>query len=237
MLTCAECGFAFYANSKPRRKKNKTYLCPAYRCLGRNHPVHVVKKRVGCTQSQITAKVLDPLVWQAIMDLLTTPDLLTHAMDEYYADTGMELIHSQMEFIDQQIQQRKAEDDKLYRAYMKGAFDEEEFAARRRQVKAAIQSLQGEREALAAQIMTQEEFNQRRQMVTDFVERMRSDLCSMDVPFEVKRRIVKMIVDEIELNVNERWFKIKGVLKGTFSLDGERFVTTPVGRDSSRQLT
>jgi site-specific DNA recombinase len=236
LLTCAECGYAFCAQTRKVRPQKKTYLCPTYRCTGKNNQLHVVKERVACTQSQISAKILDPLVWQAIMDLLTTPDLLTQAMDEYYADTGMELIHSQMEFIGQQIQQREAEDEKLYRAYMKGAFDEEEFAARRREVKIAMQTLQGEREALAAQIMSQEEFNQRRRMVTDFVEEMRCNLCSVDVPFEVKRRIVKMIVDGIELNVNERWFRIKGVLKGTFSLDDGRFVTTPVDRDSSIRL-
>jgi site-specific DNA recombinase len=235
MLTCAECGFSFTSNTKPRHRKNKTYVSPCYRCARKNHQVRVVRERAGCTQSQITARVLDPLVWKAIMELLTTPDLLTRAMDEYYADTGMELIHSQMEFIDQQIQQRETEDERLYRAYVKGAFDEQEFAERRREVKLAIQTLQHEREVLSAQIISQEEFNQRRQIVTDFVDRMRSDLCSMDVPFEMKRRIVKMIVDDIEVNVNERWFRIKGVLKGTFSLDDVAFVNTPVGRGLARR--
>ena len=45
-----------------------------------------------------------------------------------------------------------------------------------------------------------------------------------------------MIVDDIQLNVKERWFKIKGVLRGTFSIRDSAFVSTPAGRDASKTV-
>lgn len=232
LVVCAECRYAFSAHTKVHRRKGKTYLCPAYRCVGKNHHVRVVKEQIGCTQSQISAKILDPVVWKVIMELLTTPDLLTQAMDEYYTASGMELIHSQVAFVDQQIQERESEDEKLYRAYLRDAFDEQEFADKRREVRLAIKALQEERETLSAQIMSQEEFLRRRQMVTNLVKHLGSELRSSDLTFEFKRRIVRMAVTEIELNVNEGWFKIKGAIKGVFSISNGEFVNTPVGRDS-----
>ena len=232
LLTCAECGHAFSANTKLHHKGEKTYLCPAYRCTSVHNRPRAIKRRIGCTQSQISARILDPIVWQAIMDLLTAPESLSQAMDEYYTSTGMAPIHSQMEFIREQIRQREREDEKLYRAYVKGVFDEQEYADRRLEVKVAIRSLQNEHEILAAQIISEEEFNVRKHRVSEMAEELRSELTALDVPFEIKRRIVKMIVDDIQLNVNEGWFKMKGVLRGTFSIRDSAFVSTPAGRDS-----
>jgi site-specific DNA recombinase len=235
MLTCAECGRRFSANTRSHHKGKKTYLSPAYRCTSKHNRPEAVKNEIGCTQSQISAKILDPLVWEAIMDMLTQPDLLTEAMDEYYASTGMGLLHSQVEFIEGQIQHRKDEDDKLYKAYMAGAFDEQEFADRRGEIRKAMQALQKERELVDRQIMDQEEFYQQRGAVSDAVEELRSELSGLDVPFDMKRRILRTIVDEIVLDVNARRFEIKGMLRGTFSIPDGRFVSIPGDRDSWRR--
>jgi hypothetical protein len=128
------------------------------------------------------------------MDLLTSPDLLAEAMDDSCGDTSMENLRSQIELLDQQTEGREHEDVKLYKAYVKGPFDEEEYADRGRELRLAMQSLQ-EEESLASQTMSQEEFRKRGQLVSDWVEEMRAQLQSLDVPFGIRRRIAKMVVD------------------------------------------
>lgn len=234
LLTCAGCGCSFSANTKLHRKKNKTYLAPCYRCTTVQRP-RAVREKIGCTQSQISAKTLDPLVWQALMDLLTSPETLSEAMDDYYMDSGMQQLHSQMELVDQRVRDRHTEDEKLYRAYMKDVFDEQEYADRRRELQVAVQALKEEKQSLSAQIIGQEEFRKRRRAVSDWVEEMRAQLLTLDVPYDIKRRIVRMVVDEVVLNVNEGWFQIKGILRGRFSIRDGQIVTIPAGKGSLRQ--
>jgi site-specific DNA recombinase len=233
LIVCAECRHSFTLNTKLYRKKGKLYLSPCYRCVGKTCQVRVVRERIGCTQSQISAKKLDPVVWNVIVNLLTEPYKLVAALEKYYASTKRASFQSQLEFIDQQITQRQSEDEKLYRAYVKGAFDEQEYADRRREIKNAIQALQGERGKLLARIVSEEDIQERKQMLSDVADRVRCKLHSMDIPFEIKRRVVRMLIDHIEMNVNEGWFTIYGILRGTFSIDTGEFVNTPGDMGSS----
>ena len=72
-------------------------------------------------------------------------------------------------------------------------------------------------------------------MVSDLAEELGSDLRCQDLPFETKRHVIKMIVNEVQLNVKEGWFKVRGVIRGTFSIRDGKFVTTPMGRGSWRR--
>jgi len=232
LLKCAGCGYSCLTNVRSCRSGGKKQYYPSYRCLGRNNPTKVVREQVGCTQSQISSKKLDDAVWKVIMDILTEPANLGQALDDYYANSDVGETQAHLEFIDQQLQERQNEDERLYRAYMKGAFDEEELAERRREIKKAIQVLREERGKLSERVMTQEEFAEHKAQVAGFADRVRTKLLNVDVPFETKRRIVRMLVDHIDLNVNEGWFRIYGVLKGTFSVEGEDFETIQMAADA-----
>jgi site-specific DNA recombinase len=208
LLVCAGCGHANGASARLRRKNGKGYRIACYRCGGRNYRVKVVRERIGCTQSQISAQKLDPVVWTVIMELLTDPSNLTSALDEYYADTRSEEIQQEISFIDERIAERQAEDEKLYRAYLKNVFDEQEYAIRRREVKDALQKLQQERDRLAARLMTEEDLARHKAAITEMAQKVERKLLTMEVPFELKRRLVRMLVDHIELNVNEGRFTV-----------------------------
>jgi uncharacterized protein YaaR (DUF327 family) len=142
------------------------------------------------------------------MELLTDPSNLTSALDEYYADTRSEEIQQEISFIDERIAERQAEDEKLYRAYLKNVFDEQEYAIRRREVKDALQKLQQERDRLAARLMTEEDLARHKAAITEMAQKVERKLLTMEVPFELKRRLVRMLVDHIELNVNEGRFTV-----------------------------
>ena len=39
-----------------------------------------------------------------------------------------------------------------------------------------------------------------------------------NAPFEVKRNIIKAIVEKIVLNVDDNWFELEGVIRGRYPL-------------------
>jgi len=53
----------------------------------------------------------------------------------------------------------------------------------------------------------------------------------MNTPFEFKQRIIKLAVDKIVLDLNEDWFRLKGVLREKYPLS-DTIESTPVGRDT-----
>jgi len=235
LLVCAQCRHSYSANIRKHNKNGKTYLSPTYRCSSRAASTRAIKDEHACTQSQISAKILDPIVWQVVMNLLTQPEMLTHAIDEYQKELGSGQVEEQLELIKNQIAEREREDEKLYRAYIHGAFDEEEYANRRRHIKEVLHTLDLERERLEAQILSYAEFSTRKQTVSELLEEVKKRLLSIEVPFELRRKIVKMLIDHIEINVNERRFTIHGILSGTFSIDEVPFATTLGDMGSSSQ--
>ena len=68
-------------------------------------------------------------------------------------------------------------------------------------------------------------------------EEARSEMLSLDLRLEIKRRIVGVIVDDMKLDVNTGWLKTKGVLRGTFSInDGGLPVSVGAGIQAKTRL-
>ena len=73
-------------------------------------------------------------------------------------------------------------------------------------------------ERLKDMVLTQEEVEQEKHFVLNLVEHLGQTYDLAEVPFELRQRILKMIVDRIVLNTNEGWFKLVGAFSGIYSL-------------------
>ena len=133
--------------------------------------------------------------------------------------------------LQRQIHDNDREDQKLYQAYMADVFDEHEFAVRRRRLKEARASLEQELEQLRAVELTEEEFQERKRLVLAMAEYAKENGLAADAPFEIKRRIIKLLVDRVLLNVDEGWLRIEGITPGRIDLR-ESIENTPVDKDS-----
>jgi hypothetical protein len=136
---------------------------------------------------------------------------------EFQGDTNEE-IHSQIAFLEEQIKSAKVEDEKLYKAYLAGVFDESEYAERRKAIKVNQQKILEEIKRLQGTILTEEQYAIRKQEILLVCKNARKNGLSLDAPFELKRRIIKTIVEKIILNVNEGWFELEGIVRGQYSL-------------------
>jgi hypothetical protein len=148
------------------------------------------------------------------------PQNLVKVIESEFQGERNPQIADQARFLESQIKDGSDEDEKLYRAYVAGVFDETEYAERRKLLKERIRRLDDELEKIKGQIMTQAQFEEQKQLILAMSERIRESGLAVDAPFEIKKRIIKTVVDRIILDTREGWFRIEGAIPGTYGLSG-----------------
>jgi site-specific DNA recombinase len=233
LIKCATCNHTWIGGHKINRWKVKKtgeineQSVEWYVCTSKGHRMPVVIQKISCDQSQITAQVLENAVWEVIHEVLLHPDILLGALDrEFQGDTNEE-IHKQIIFLEEQIKNTKVEDEKLYRAYLASVFDESEYADRRKAIKTNQQKIIEEIKRLQGSILTEEQYAIRKQEILLVCKNARKNGLSFDAPFELKRRIIKTIVEKITINLNEGWFELEGIVRGQYSLFGNNNESGP----------
>jgi hypothetical protein len=127
---------------------------------------------------------------------------------------------------------RQQEDDKLYRAYVADVFDEAEYGERRTVLKADVARLTTERDRLLPQRVSVEQVEAQKRMILEFANKLQSLNVHIDPPFELKQRILKLTVNQIIVNQREGWFRLEGVIRGTFAIENS-LGCKPAAHDSS----
>jgi hypothetical protein len=64
--------------------------------------------------------------------------------------------------------------------------------------------------------MSLEQFEERKQEILVMCQNAKKSGLAFDAPFDLRKRIIKTIVDKINLNANEGWFELKGVINGQY---------------------
>lgn len=83
-------------------------------------------------------------------------------------------------------------------------------------------------------VVTREKLELNKQRILKQSQLLREQNLAPDPPFETKQTILKLVVDQIKLNVNEGWFDIEGIIPGRYYVDTAQatIVSTSKGRDS-----
>lgn len=217
LIRCAKCGRTYIGWNKKLKRKSNTSRQPAYRCTSKICDEHEMK---GCGQPIISCRLLDDAVWSVICSILLQPQNLINVVEHEFRGERNSQIADQARFLENQIRDRNDEDEKLYRAYVAGVFDETEYAERRKLLKEQIRRLREDLENVKGQIMSQAQFEEQKQFILTISERIRESGIAVEAPFEIKKRIIKTIVDRIVLDTRGRWFRIEGALPATYGLDG-----------------
>lgn len=215
MIRCASCGHAFHGHTDTRGVRryydSVMFYTAGYR---ENHPCDQEKRSLHCD-------VLDTAVWQVITEALLDPDHILQAIAAQYNNDYVQSVRQQISFLERELAERDNEQGKLYRAYLASAFDEYEFANEKKRVARECDTLSAEIEQLKAQIMTPEEIEAKKKQTYLMVEQAQQVVNVQDAPFSLKQKIVRLLIDEITLNLNEEWFEIRGTIgAGVYSIVG-----------------
>lgn len=220
LVRCAICEWTYTgvtnrgSKGRPRKTIYRGYHCPNYsvrpKYLSRDH---------DCVNSHIPCSVLDSAVWHIVCRALLEPKVLLDALDADATSEHNRQLSEQIAFLERELTGKQEEDEKLIRAYLVGAFDDHEFAARRKLLKSELATMTGEVERLRSEVLTQEQLAQRKEEIIAFSKLAKAMNIPLDPPFELKQRIIKLVVDHIFLNVREGWLKVEGGIRGIFPIE------------------
>lgn len=218
LLKCAVCG-ATYTGKTQHVKKPNHKPRRIYRCNHKDSALQQKHAEKDCDNRAITCETVDAAVWSVICRMLVEPQLLIDTLEkEMFSEQNAQLEH-QIKYLEREIEAKQTEDERLYRAYVAGAFDEQEYAARRQIVKAERVKLTDELSQLQKQLLTREEFEERKTLILSAAKQLHDPNDNLEPPFELKQRILKMLVDKIILNTKERWFQIEGKFSTVYSIE------------------
>lgn len=233
LLKCARCGYSYSGTSKYKGKGGKPRKNPyrGYRCSRSNgRPKHVILGET-CDNPNIKCDLLDTAVWEVVCHALLQPATLIDALESGASSERNRQLESQIAYLETTIDRRHGDDEKLLRAYMAGAFDEHEYATQRKMVKTELLTLQKEVERLREQVVTPEQLATRKAEVLAMSEAINAQNIPIEPPFELKQRIIKMLVDKVTVDVGEGWFTLEGAIRSVLPIEN-----IPVGRDFARRL-
>jgi site-specific DNA recombinase len=228
LVRCAVCGYR-YTGLTHRKARGKLREKPyrGYRCSRANaFPKHIIDA-TGCKNGYITCKVLDTAVWTIVCDALLKPQILIGALEEDERAERNAQLQEQIAYLEHTVVTNSGDDEKLLRAYLAGAFDEQEYAGRRKLLKDEAMRINDELIRLRSQVTTVEQLEARQALILQISERIQAERILVDPPFELKQRIIRLVVDDILLDIKNGWIKVEGAIRGTFPI-----VNSPVNADT-----
>jgi chromosome segregation ATPase len=128
-------------------------------------------------------------------------------LERYFSGQKDDTTREELGFIQGQISELDIEDDRLYRAYLAGAFEPEEFAEKRHTMKERRTRLEESKAHLLSRLSQQVSKQERIRKILASLEDLRAQATS-EIPFEVKRRILVKVVDKVIVNSREKWFEL-----------------------------
>jgi site-specific DNA recombinase len=230
LMQCAECESAFVGKSKSTIRAGKHYISSAYSCTSRVCAVGRAKLAT-CQQRQINTKVIEAAVWKVVSHVILHPEIVINALEEMYASGANQQLIAEVAYLEKQQGELRAEDERLYRAYNAGAYDEDELAKLRHDIKSRGKKLEEEKAKVKVKIVTHEEIEATKARIISICAHYRPHVENVETPFEMKKVMTRLVVDRIKINTREEWFDLEGVFRGRYDYDGA-IVNISAGRGS-----
>lgn len=232
LIKCAGCGRSYTGKRRLRTGISGNALKTTwYQCSTQSgsYP-RAAREQIGCTQGSISGRILEEAVWSVVYQVLLCPEILIDVLEREFHGDRNEQVSRQIAFLESQIASSRSEDEKLYKAYVAGVFNEVEYAGRRKMIKDSQQRLDTELRQLHESLISPDRFEQQKQQILLICQRATANGLTQDAPFEVRRNIIKAIVERIVLDVDGNWFELEGIIRGRYSL-----YENPEARPKSRR--
>lgn len=220
LVKCACCGRSYNGRRRlSASQAGKEWRTTWYVCSSNTgaYP-NAARERIGCTQGNISGLILEEAVWSVVYQVLLHPEILLDVLEREFHGDRNEQVSRQIAYLESQIVTSKNEDEKLYKAYVAGVFNEVEYAGRRKMVKDNQQRLAAELRQMSENLISPERLERQKQEILLICRHATANGLAKNAPFEVKRNVIKAIVEKIVVNVDENWFELEGVIHGRYPL-------------------
>lgn len=224
ILRCDTCkSYAFVSTPKHSRKGESIRY---YGCNSRSAESRRLDNSV-CRVPLVRADQLEAAVWAKVQEVIYDPSIIIKRLEERAADPQHNDLQKQIDYVDTQLQNLYKERQKLEDAYNRDVYTLDEFDEKMADIRDRIQIKKNARGALEAQLQSSIALEQQKKVVIAGLARVRKELESAiqagrtpeEIPFEMKRQILKLLVEKVWVDSPNRKFTIEGEICGTYDID------------------
>src|ERR1017187_3013970 len=143
LLVCEQCGYALYRTSTRTTRRQIKY----YRCLGSDRYRHL--RGPACSCRPIRQDYLDDLVWQEVLRLLRSPQLIQAELERRRTESlNSRSVQQRQDQVKRELTRLSQQMDKLLDAYQEGLMTLAELRKRSPEIKKKIGALETEQQHL-----------------------------------------------------------------------------------------
>lgn len=215
-LVCAKCDTTFHIGTSPR--KARPFKVHHYDC-GSRHRAQIYREQFGCGTPAVRGGVIDAHVWNSICQIITDPDLIINYVEQQTEKVMQGGLGDQLAYVERQLQKCSREDEQWDRAFAAEIFSIEEYRNKKASVAQRRENLQEEQEKLQEELQSAHEFQRKKEMVRRQLAALRDAGIATDLPFADKRRIMRLLIDQIRIDTEQKVYVIEGAIKGTYSYE------------------
>ena len=187
---CEQCGYALYRTSTRTTRRQIKY----YRCLGSDRYRHL--RGPVCACRPIRQDYLDDLVWQEILRLLRTPELIRAELERRRAESmNSSPVQQRQEQVKRELTRLGQQMDKLLDAYQEGLLTLAGLRKRVPELKMKIGGLEKEQQNLQVRAVENKRWIELGNSMEGFLARLNENVQKMDGA--EKQKVVRAVVKQI----------------------------------------
>ncbi|HWI59075.1 MAG TPA: recombinase family protein [Bacillota bacterium] len=191
LLVCQQCGYAFYRSSSGGAKGAGYYRCP-----GTDTARHVAGP--VCSARMLRVDYLDPLVWEQILELLRSPQLIQAELERRRQESRQ--LHPQeqrQEQLQRELSRCRQKMDKLLDAYQEELVSLSELRQRMPQLRKQLGATEQELQALALRTTEDQHWSQIHDSLEGFLARLNQN--AQNLAPEERQKLVRLLVKQIDV--------------------------------------
>lgn len=201
LLRCKTCGYSIYGRSASGK-----YPHLYYRCVGQDG-FRLPNGRV-CEGHPVRIESIDELVWESVKVLLLNPQSL---FDEYQRRLNKgSTQESMIERKKSEMERFKRERSRLIDLFQSGLVEKSEIESKLKSVRSTLEQLDNEIVYLKNEEKEKERVLTVIRNLEDFSIKIKNDLDLHS--FEMKRKIVRFLVEEVEVDTIKREINVKHII-------------------------
>ena len=190
LLVCEQCGYALYRTSTRTTRRQIKY----YRCLGSDRYRHL--RGPACSCRPIRQDYLDDLVWQEVLRLLRTPQLIQAELERRRTESlNSSAVQQRQGQVNRELTRLGQQMDKLLDAYQEGLIALADLRKRSPEIKKKLGALEQEQQNLKVRAVEDKRWIEVSNSMESFLGRLNETAQTM-TPVE-RQKLLRLLVKQI----------------------------------------
>jgi site-specific DNA recombinase len=166
-----------------------------YLCRGRTDALRAAQGE-RCTARYAPSQGLDSLVWEDLCDIISSPGLVTHALERAQAGEWLpQALQSRKQTLTKSLRQLERQQERLLEVYLGEVIEGEEFQRKRKELSDTQSALQRQLRQLEVQVQKQLDIVELAAGIGNFCERIQPTLSTLT--FQQRRELVTLLIDRV----------------------------------------